>query len=55
MSNSKLSKECSEGFLKAATTVICPYCSMVRNRNNLYQTKPRIKCNPCHQKKMGFK
>ena len=55
MSNSKLSKEASEGFLKATGTVICPYCSRIRNRNNLHQVKPRIKCKPCHEKKLGFK
>jgi ribosomal protein S27E len=54
MSNSKLSKEVSEGFLKAATTVICPYCSKIRNKDNLYQIKPRIKCISCHEKR-GFK
>jgi hypothetical protein len=55
MSNSKLSKEVSEGFLRATTTVICPYCSKIRNKDNLYQTKPRIKCISCHEKKLGFK
>lgn len=55
MSNCKTSKAASEGFLKATGTVICPYCSMIRNRNNLHQVKPRIKCKPCYEKKMGFK
>lgn len=55
MSNSKLSKEASDGFLKATGTVICPYCSQIRNINNLHQVKPRIKCKPCYEKKMGFK
>lgn len=54
MSNSKLSKQVSDGFLKAATTVICPYCSKIRNRDNLYQVRPRIKCMSCHEKR-GFK
>lgn len=55
MSGSKLSKEVSSGYLKAARTVICQYCSKIRSTENLYQTKPRIKCNDCHNKAGGYK
>lgn len=53
--SSILSKEASEGFLKATRTVICPGCSKIRNVENLYQMRPRIKCLLCHEKSEAFK
>lgn len=51
----KLSKEASEGFLKATRTVVCPGCSKVRSVENLYQMRPRIKCLSCYEKSQAFK
>jgi len=42
-------------YIRAMRTVICPYCQRVRSTDNLHQTKPRIKCKPCFEKKQGFK
>jgi ribosomal protein S27E len=55
MANSKISRATSEGFLKASTTLICPGCSKIRNRENIHMFKPRIKCKQCHEKSEAFK
>ncbi len=55
MSGNKLSKEVASNYIKAARTVICQYCSKIRSTENLYQTKPRIKCNECNEKRGGYK
>lgn len=51
----ELSRAVKSGYLKAARTVICQYCSKVRSTQNLYQTKPRIKCMDCFNKAGGYK
>jgi hypothetical protein len=55
MSKSKLSRATSDGYWNATRTVICQYCSKIRAVENIYQRKPRIKCNDCHNKAGGYK
>jgi hypothetical protein len=42
-------------YIRAMRTVTCPYCMQLRSTDNLHQTKPRIKCKPCAEKRQGFK
>lgn len=51
----KISQAAKEGYLKAATTLICQYCSKIRSTHNLYQIRPRVKCMDCHSKSGGRK
>ncbi len=51
----KLSREVQSAYIKNVRTVFCVYCSRERSTENLYQTKPRIKCMSCHEKRAGFK